>query len=1044
MTTILLRSPPGAGVGSPYDVTVAPGSTTPVQNISTTNSGADTVSYAAGSSPAAGISGLQFGLNPSGSTLIGAGIPAQATIASATFTVTFGKGGSDSYTITPALNLSLEQNVSPTAFTTNAGDITARTYGSSIPMSGSGTVTGGSPLSISQDITTIVTSLVSFPGWSPSSPISLKAVATSTTQTVNNTTSTPVNSVSFGGTTSAFAPILSVTYIPNPNGLHQLYQSSSYVTIAGNTTTATNTLGAVPAGSLVLLYVSNVTSNITLPSAIYDTALGATTPYVLVQSTPRSGSALNPMIYALVITQTMLSSNGNAGKQVSITSGGAQTYYARTQNWIGNLQASPITNTVVSTDKDASAGIASGTSSSTTSGNQPSVLTTAAGDLIVSFVAVNSTVTGSPAFSGNGVTLASSVGASNYLADGYSINAGASNTTVNPYFSWSTNRNWSQSTAIFKANRNSSSTPTEATNAMDSVGRTMGNQLRAGTESVSVVDTIISTVSRSRISTESTTATDAVGRYVANPLRVGSEYATSVDTVSTIANVSKTNTQTTHGRISVLKTNTQTTQGRISVLKTNTQTTQGRTLTYGTSVQIAQGHIFIDELELQLLHSNISVLLTKTQMVTAGISISAKNVQTLNSRIFVTNHNTQLTQIRISIAGLHFQSVNSRVSIIQTNTLTTQARIATIGNEYQLLNAGISANKSKEQTISAKVQTIRAGNQDVQSRVSVNINHSQETHARVSVNFATTLTTKSFVTVPGTAFSNQLIHSRVSASQQRTQVVHADIKIGLNKSQTTNIRIQIATSKTQIVSGRINVGRHTNLPSIASIQVVANKSQPIHSQISVNKTNLQTITTRISNRRITPQSVLGSIAIGKSFTQTLHASVSKVLNIEQYVAASIQVNNNWNQATNTQISIVAESPQSISSSIGVEVRTNQTAQASVALLNFSTQPVNAAILSLITKTQKTHASIDVSPLDFYIFSDGVGHYRSAPVTRQQYTNTLNTQSQIVIPSQNNSSISCMARIEAVSNKMQLVKSSVRVPLTEQYFATDEIQHFRII
>ena len=1030
MTTILLRSPPGAGVGSPYDVTVAPGSTTPVQNISTTNSGADTVSYAAGSSPAAGISGLQFGLNPSGSTLIGAGIPAQATIASATFTVTFGKGGSDSYTITPALNLSLEQNVSPTAFTTNAGDITARTYGSSIPMSGSGTVTGGSPLSISQDITTIVTSLVSFPGWSPSSPISLKAVATSTTQTVNNTTSTPVNSVSFGGTTSAFAPILSVTYIPNPNGLHQLYQSSSYVTIAGNTTTATNTLGAVPAGSLVLLYVSNVTSNITLPSAIYDTALGATTPYVLVQSTPRSGSALNPMIYALVITQTMLSSNGNAGKQVSITSGGAQTYYARTQNWIGNLQASPITNTVVSTDKDASAGIASGTSSSTTSGNQPSVLTTAAGDLIVSFVAVNSTVTGSPAFSGNGVTLASSVGASNYLADGYSINAGASNTTVNPYFSWSTNRNWSQSTAIFKANRNSSSTPTEATNAMDSVGRTMGNQLRAGTESVSVVDTIISTVSRSRISTESTTATDAVGRYVANPLRVGSEYATSVDTVSTIANVSKTNTQTTHGRI--------------SVLKTNTQTTQGRTLTYGTSVQIAQGHIFIDELELQLLHSNISVLLTKTQMVTAGISISAKNVQTLNSRIFVTNHNTQLTQIRISIAGLHFQSVNSRVSIIQTNTLTTQARIATIGNEYQLLNAGISANKSKEQTISAKVQTIRAGNQDVQSRVSVNINHSQETHARVSVNFATTLTTKSFVTVPGTAFSNQLIHSRVSASQQRTQVVHADIKIGLNKSQTTNIRIQIATSKTQIVSGRINVGRHTNLPSIASIQVVANKSQPIHSQISVNKTNLQTITTRISNRRITPQSVLGSIAIGKSFTQTLHASVSKVLNIEQYVAASIQVNNNWNQATNTQISIVAESPQSISSSIGVEVRTNQTAQASVALLNFSTQPVNAAILSLITKTQKTHASIDVSPLDFYIFSDGVGHYRSAPVTRQQYTNTLNTQSQIVIPSQNNSSISCMARIEAVSNKMQLVKSSVRVPLTEQYFATDEIQHFRII
>ena len=1031
MTTILLRSPqPGAGVGSPYDVTVAPGSTTPVQNISTTNSGADTVSYAAGSSPAAGILGLQFGLNPSGSTLIGAGIPAQATIASATFTVTVGKGGSDSYTITPALNLSLEQNVSPTAFTTNAGDITARTYGSSIPMSGSGTVTGGFPLIISQDITTIVTSLVSFPGWSPSSPISLKAVTTSTTQTVDNTTSTPVNSVSFGGTNSTFAPTLSITYTPNPNGLHQLYQSSSYVTIAGNTTTATNTLGAVPAGSLVLLYVSNVTSNITLPSAIYDTALGATTPYVLVQSTPRSGSALNPMIYALVITQTMLSSNGNAGKQVSITSGGAQTYYARTQNWIGNLQASPITNTVVSTDKDASAGIASGTSSSTTSGNQPSVLTTAAGDLIVSFVAVNSTVTGSPAFSGNGVTLASSVGASNYLADGYSINAGASNTTVNPYFSWSTNRNWSQSTAIFKANRNSSSTPTEATNAMDSVGRTMGNQLRAGTESVSVVDTIISTVSRSRISTESTTATDAVGRYVANPLRVGSEYATSVDTVSTIANVSKTNTQTTHGRI--------------SVLKTNTQTTQGRTLTYGTSVQIAQGHIFIDELELQLLHSNISVLLTKTQMVTAGISISAKNVQTLNSRIFVTNHNTQLTQIRISIAGLHFQSVNSRVSIIQTNTLTTQARIATIGNEYQLLNAGISANKSKEQTISAKVQTIRAGNQDVQSRVSVNINHSQETHARVSVNFATTLTTKSFVTVPGTAFSNQLIHSRVSASQQRTQVVHADIKIGLNKSQTTNIRIQIATSKTQIVSGRINVGRHTNLPSIASIQVVANKSQPIHSQISVNKTNLQTITTRISNRRITPQSVLGSIAIGKSFTQTLHASVSKVLNIEQYVAASIQVNNNWNQATNTQISIVAESSQSISSSIGVEVRTNQTAQASVALLNFSTQPVNAAILSLITKTQKTHASIDVSPLDFYIFSDGVGHYRSAPVTRQQYTNTLNTQSQIVIPSQNNSSISCMARIEAVSNKMQLVKSSVRVPLTEQYFATDEIQHFRII
>ena len=929
MTTVSLRPPQsGAGVGSPYDVTVAPGSTTPVQNISTTNSGADTVSYAAGSSPAAGILGLQFGLNPSGSTLIGAGIPAQATIASATFTITFGKGGSDSYTITPALNVSLEQNVSPTAFTTNAGDITARTYGSSIPMSGSGTVTGGSPLIISQDITTIVTSLVSFPGWSPGSPISLKAVTTSTTQTVDNTTSTPVNSVSFGGTNSSFAPSLSVTYTPNPNGLHQLYQSSNWALISGNTTTSTTALGAVPAGSLVLLYVSNVTSNIILPSAIYDTALGAGTPYVLVQSTPRSGSALNPMIYALVITQTMLSSNGNAGKQVSITSGGAQTYYARTQNWIGNLQASPITNTVVSTDKDASAGTISGTSSSTTSGNQPSVLTTAAGDLIVSFVAVNSTVSGSPAFSGNGVTLASSTQQSNYLADGYNINAGASNTTVNPYFSWSTNRNWGQSTAIFKANRNSSSTPTEATNAMDSVGRTMGNQLRAGTESVSVVDTIISTVSRSRISTESTTATDAVGRYVANPLRVGSEYATSVDTVSTIANVSKTNTQTTHGRI--------------SVLKTNTQTTQGRTLTYGTSVQIAQGHISIDELELQLLHSNISVLLTKTQMVTAGISISAKNVQTLNSRIFVTNHNTQLTQIRISIAGLHFQSVNSRVSIIQTNTLTTQARIATIGNEYQLLNAGISANKSKEQTISAKVQTIRAGNQDVQSRVSVNINHSQGTHARVSVNFATTLTTKSFVTVPGTAFSNQLIHSRVSALQQRTQVVHADIKIGLNKSQSTNIRIQIATSKTQIVSGRINVGRHTNLPSIASIQVVANKSQPIHSQISVNKTNLQTITTRISNRRITPQSVFGSIAIGKSFTQTLHASVSKVLNIEQYVAASIQVNNNWNQATNTQISIVAESPQSISSSIGVEVRTNQTAQASVA-------PVSYTHLTLPTK-----------------------------------------------------------------------------------------------
>ncbi len=430
-----------------------------------------------------------------------------------------GKSATNPQLVNPGLTIVGEKSDNSQAFTT-AADLTSRPWTTAYGV----IITTLAPIpgfyaSTSVDLGSVLNELTSSTGWTIASPLTLIMSGTSVTQTYDTITGTVKHAVELFGKAASFPPTLNITYLAPAGNAYRLFGAfSSYQAVGSGTLVQSQTITPDPwptPGSLNLCYIVT-TSGTTLPTAVVDAVDG--TAYTLIKSQAHSTTQIAG-IYGMIVQGY----NGRGGA-VKITS--AVNTLVFLENWLGNLSSTLATNI------DSSASTTSASNGTSTSTLQPSVSTSATGDLGVSLLSQINTAS-AWAVVGTGWTVYGSLANPTYTASiAHNTNASPSTavTTVNPYFTWTTSRAWSQITATFKVLKAAIAGGGESAAAVDTYGAKTKTQGRNPVETTTAIDILTLGGRGSTLNVaESTAAVDTAQRvYKIRP----TETTVAVDSVS--------------------------------------------------------------------------------------------------------------------------------------------------------------------------------------------------------------------------------------------------------------------------------------------------------------------------------------------------------------------------------------------------------------------------------------------------------------------------------------------------------------------------------
>ena len=430
-----------------------------------------------------------------------------------------GKSATNPQLVNPGLTIVGEKSDNSQAFTT-AADLTSRPWTTAYGVINTTLAPiPGLYASTSVDLGSVLNELTSSTGWTIASPLTLIMLGTSATQTYDTITRTVKHAVELFGKAASYAPTLNITYLAPAGNAYRLFGAfSSYQAVGSGTLVQSQTITPDPwptPGSLNLCYIVT-TSGTTLPTAVVDAVDG--TAYTLIKSQAHSTTQIAG-IYGMIVQGY----NGR-GSAVKITS--AVNTLVFLENWLGNLSSTLATNI------DSSASTTSASNGTSTSTLQPSVSTSATGDLGVSLLSQINTAS-AWAVVGTGWTVYGSLANPTYTASiAHNTNASPSTavTTVNPYFTWTTSRAWSQITATFKVLKAAIAGGGESAAAVDTYGTKANAQGRNPVETTTAIDILTLGGRGSTLNVaESTAAVDTAQRvYKIRP----TETTVAVDSVS--------------------------------------------------------------------------------------------------------------------------------------------------------------------------------------------------------------------------------------------------------------------------------------------------------------------------------------------------------------------------------------------------------------------------------------------------------------------------------------------------------------------------------
>ena len=954
---------------------------------------------------------------PSGAVAIrfpSANLPANVNILSATLGLGFPAGPAkqgQSITYRTGFTLFFEQSASSASLTTAAGNVAGRTW-NSITTAWDNTyssLSSSSTVAPSPDCSKSLRELIAQSGWGTSSAVTI-LVQTSANTYDNDTEDNGLNRIQLFSVATEYSAIpLTISYAPNPTTTYQL-------TAVGSTGGASGPLGLVPpVGSLNIGFAVNTAGSNTAPSTITDSTTGAS--YTSLGNIGAVGR--NISIWGLVITPSIVASAG--GQYLNST--GSSSWNYQIMNFVGNWGS-------VATILDvAAASVGSGASASNSSVTAPSLTTATAHDLILTALSLGNT-------SG---TLAPSVTTSNYTTTvnsssnpaygfGYNLDSGSASTVVNPYFSWTTARAWSQLTVALKpaANAPKSQTIHAAIGLPKTKSQTINATLKPAPVYTSglLLDYFANTLSTTK--TLAMTIHARISQTIPNPQTIN-------------ASVSKTftNPQAITAQVSQSITNPLTITARISQTIQNPLTITARISQNITNLQTITARISRTINSPQTITVRISKFIINPLTITARISQTITNPLTVNARVSKSIANPQTITARISKVIGNPQTVTARVSKTITNSLAITARISQAITTPQVVSARVSKAITSSQTITTRVSKAITSPQTITARVSQSIANPQSVNARVSKTIINPQTITAGIYVISTNGRNiyadirksrtnaQSITSRISIDSTISQNIYVSLQKTITRSQTINASILPAGTKEKVITlhADIRKGISNTLAVQARISNSPTNIQTIHSDITKQNTASQIIHVNIQNDLTSALGINARILRNGVDSQSILASISNSPISQQLIRSAVEEQRNTYQTINANLSLSTISHQIITANIKRNI--------------VSTQNINATIFKIVSNSSIIHAEITTPARPYALLNDGVHHYRLFPQYVFASTLTINAN----IKNSYTGSIQIHADLGISKASSLPVRAKIYIP---PHFFTDGTTHYRLL